>query len=399
MILDALLPALKILYITYPVWLPVILGFGFLDIWLRYKRLDYVFKQNRVLLEFKLPREIAKSPAAMEVILSALHNPGTGTWLDVYLKGRVKMWSSLELVSIGGQVHFYMWVTEQNKALVERYLYAQYPEVEVYQVADYTDGLRFDADVFDYAGYQFTLTKPDAYPIKTYIDYGLDKDPKEEFKVDPITPMIEYLGSLREGENAYIHLLIQPHSKMGLKQGVLRPIPEWQDAAKAEIEKMIGKGKDDTPKKFSDLSDNQKIVVNAIERSLGKFAFDTVIRGMYYARKDRFRPESKSGLIGIIKQFNSNALNGLKPKWETGFDYPWQDPFGNKTTKRKKKLLKAFRQRGAFQYPFKNFGGKPFVMTTEELATMFHFPGEVAATPTLTRIPSKKAEAPANLPI
>ncbi len=38
-------------------------------------------------------------------------------------------------------------------------------------------------------------------------------------------------------------------------------------------------------------------------------------------------------------------------------------------------------------------------MTVEELATIFHFPGKVATTPTLGRIPSKRAEPPSNLPI
>jgi hypothetical protein len=38
-------------------------------------------------------------------------------------------------------------------------------------------------------------------------------------------------------------------------------------------------------------------------------------------------------------------------------------------------------------------------MTTEELATIYHFPGDVSKTPTLSRITAKKAEPPANLPI
>ena len=38
-------------------------------------------------------------------------------------------------------------------------------------------------------------------------------------------------------------------------------------------------------------------------------------------------------------------------------------------------------------------------MNGEELATLYHLPGAVATTPTLTRIPSKKSEAPANLPV
>ena len=43
--------------------------------------------------------------------------------------------------------------------------------------------------------------------------------------------------------------------------------------------------------------------------------------------------------------------------------------------------------------------GKPLIINSEELATMFHFPGPVAGTPALERVPSKKAEAPSNLPV
>jgi len=43
--------------------------------------------------------------------------------------------------------------------------------------------------------------------------------------------------------------------------------------------------------------------------------------------------------------------------------------------------------------------GKPYILTTEELATIYHFPGSVSTTPNLNRVPSKKAEAPSNLPL
>jgi hypothetical protein len=41
----------------------------------------------------------------------------------------------------------------------------------------------------------------------------------------------------------------------------------------------------------------------------------------------------------------------------------------------------------------------PFVLNTEELATIYHFPGRVAETPTFGRIEAKKGEPPSNLPI
>ena len=39
------------------------------------------------------------------------------------------------------------------------------------------------------------------------------------------------------------------------------------------------------------------------------------------------------------------------------------------------------------------------IFTTEELATLFHIPGQVAVTPTLGRIPSTRSQAPTNLPV
>jgi hypothetical protein len=62
-----------------------------------------------------------------------------------------------------------------------------------------------------------------------------------------------------------------------------------------------------------------------------------------------------------------------------------------------KKFLKGYKRRNFFFPPVK--GNKIMVMSSEELATIFHFPGQVAAAPSFTRILSKKSEAPANLPI
>ncbi len=45
------------------------------------------------------------------------------------------------------------------------------------------------------------------------------------------------------------------------------------------------------------------------------------------------------------------------------------------------------------------FNSKTFVLNVEELATMWHFPGQILKVPTLERIESKEASPPTNLPI
>lgn len=116
-------------------------------------------------------------------------------------------------------------------------------------------------------------------------------------------------------------------------------------------------------------------------------------------------------MIGSLRQYASSDLNGFKPDKATKVDFPWQDIFGNKVATMKAKFLKGYKSRGFFYggFDFKSIGayfthpnkdgGKPYILSTEELATIFHLPGRVSETPTFTRIESKKAEPPSNLPI
>ncbi len=393
----------NVIWRTSPVWISLILIRYWFILWLNYKRREWIASQGSVLLEIKIPREMVKSPLAMEIFLNTLHNTGVGTLLDVYLKGRVRTWFSLELVSKGGEVHFYIWCLKASKGRVESQLYAQFPNAEVHEVSDYTLGIHRDPEKISIGWIgQYALTKADAYPIKTYIDYGLDKTEKEEYKNDPIVPMLEFLGSLKKGENAWFQILIQGHTKEGLKYGRVFIKPDWKVGIEKEIKEILTKAtpKTEDKKASPQPSKGQQDVIAAIERASAKPAFDTMIRATYFAEKDSFNATNIGGLIGSFAQFSSSSLNGFKPDFNAGYDYPWQDFKGKKKAQNETKLLEAYKRRSFFNVPFKHFHGKPFILTTEELATLFHFPSSiVAATPTLTRIPSKKAEAPSNLPI
>ncbi len=356
------------------------------------------------LLEIKIPPDIVKSPAGMEVFFQVMHLPFVGSLADVYLGGRVRAWFSAELVSEGGRVHFYIWLHKNARKAVETQLYSQYSNIEIHEVPDYSLPIQYDTDKYTFGVLShMILTKPDVYPIKTYIDYGLDKDPKEEYKNDPIGPVIEYLGSLKPGEHAWIQIIVQSHTKEGLKYGRLFQRPDWKKAAGDEIKKIYseakfkGGGEDKvTP---LHMSEAQKDSIKAIERSIEKLAFDTMIRVAYFAEKDVYNAANIGGLLGSFKQFSSQTLNGFKPSGYN-FEYPWQDPLGIRKTKGYRWMLEAYKRRAIFNEPFDSFHDKPFILTTEELATLFHFPSSIAvATPNLERIPSKKAQAPANLPV
>lgn len=346
-----------------------------------------------------------KSPQAMEIFLANLYNVQVGSLIAVYWKGSVRFSFSLEIVSIDGQVHFFIYCDKNYRLRIETQLYAQFPGIEVHEVPDYALNIHRDPSkrTIGWIG-QLEYTKSSAYPIKTYIDYGLDKDPKEEFKNDPLVPLLEFLGSLKKGEQAWVQILIRGHTKESLKYGRIFTRPDWKDEIEKEIKDVLKKARfkteDERAPSGMHLSEGQKDVVSAIERTTSKPAFDTMIRVTYIADNEVYNPTSNiGGLIGSIVQFGANDRNSFKPGWKADYDYPWQDPFGKKRAENEEELLEAYKRRSFFYPPFKNFHGKSFIMTTEELATMFHFPGETATTPTLARLPSKKGQSPTNLPV
>lgn len=369
-------------------WLPIILFLIFWKLWVYYIRAYFVSKLDWTILEIKLPREILKGPQAMEVVLNMFHQTRDGSLYEKYWKGFLRAWFSLEIASINGEIHFFVCTQSFFRNLVEAQIYAQYPDVEITEVDDYTKKTFTGGFMKEWNcwGTEFILTGEDAYPIKTYIDYGLHNlMTKEEQKTDPLTAFIEFLGSLKEGEQAWFQILIKATKK------------DWKDEGKKLVEKIMKEAKGE-PKEgeiemgIFKLTPGQTDVIKAIERDVSKLGFDVGIRAMYLARKDIFNMVNAVSLIGLMKQYNALNLNGFKPARYSSVDY-----FKNlREPKKKIKILDAFRQRSYFYMPYDR---APFVLNSEELATIFHFPGRVAETPTFGRIEAKKGEPPPNLPM
>ncbi len=400
---------LAFMTLSIPLWLPAITFFLFFENWLAYVRKKYDISQGRVTLEIKLPQEILKSPEAMELVLMQLYQTASpDNHMQTYIDGKNPPVHSLELVSRGGDIRFYMNVVRKKfKNMTETNLYAQYPGIEVHELEiDYTAEIPWDTSKFDYFALHFGLKKANAYPIKTYVEYGLDKMPKEEEKIDPITTVLEMLGSIGPGEYIWMQTLITANRETDFKTGSLSVVSDWKGEAREEIQNIIAKAAKRAGMSeekmgmsaFYSLTEMERDTIKAIERSLGKVAFNMVNRTLYIAKKGSFLPgERISGIITSWRAFDDLNRNQIGFKWRSDFDWPmWQDPSGKKRESYKKQELDGYKRRNYTQYTKGDGWG---VCTIEALATIFHLPGKVAGTPTLGRIPSKRAEAPSNLPV
>lgn len=388
-----------------PYWGPPILAITFWHVWLRYVRSRFISEQKYVLLEIRLPQDMKKSPAAMQAVLDGLClKSGESTFIDRIWLGKVRLWYSFELVSIEGQVHIYVWVRAAFRKTVERSFYAHYPDAELIEVEDYASKLDYSLEKYESFGADFALAAPIGVPLRCYMDFKLDQtSAKEEEKVDPISHVFEYLGNAGKGEYIWIQILARAHKKEDLTFGLIRNRKSYADYAREEVARIRANPEETIF--FPDgntgkvLGDQQIKRIQAINRiGLSSNHWDVGIRGIYIAEREQFDAANITGLLSLWQPFGSPGFNTLVPdgsRWQPAFNYPWQDFNGIRENKKKVEIIDAYRLRSWFHppYEFNNF-----MMTSEELATLFHIPGSVAKTPAMQRISSTRAQAPANIP-
>ncbi|MBI2021088.1 hypothetical protein HYS99_01070 [Candidatus Giovannonibacteria bacterium] len=405
---------------TWFLWAPIVLYFVFWETWVAYVRANFISNLKWMLLEIKIPKEVAKSPKAMENFLAGIHGSGKGgNLLEKYWDGWLTPWFSLEIVGDRTGVHFYIWCQKFFKRMIESQVYAQYPASEIKEVEDYTrDVPSLPVEGWNMWGTEFILTKPDAYPIRTYEDFPIEdiSAKEEERKIDPLSSLIEYFGTLRNSERLWLQIVIQPMGDKWKKEGealvaklagkevkpptppfVIRMIGVFFDtvATLLGLPTAASSKKQENQFRMLNMSPGEINTIKAIENNITKFGLETGIRWMYIAKKEDYNTLSIPSMFGIFRQFSSQTLNGFKPNGErtTSADYFFVN---TRVNMRKNWLFNAYQLRSFFHPPYKS---DTIVLSSTELATIYHFPGMVAGAPSMERIEAKRGAPPPNLPV
>jgi len=397
---------------------PPILYYLFLELWLDHVQGRYASGVKYILLEIIAPREVEKSPKLMESVFSGMAGIAKNyNTYEEFVEGMFMPPFSLEIASGSGSVHFYVRTPAVFRNLVEANFFAQYPDMEITEVPDYVNDApaTIPNDKYELWGSDFELTKPDLYPIKTYKFFEEDVTGK---MIDPLAGVIEVVGKLPPGQTMWIQWIIVPEKdawyKKGMetvdaflgkekkvKKGALSGL--WADLAdifrnlvKAfltapEFEKAKKDEKQEQPLEFR-LSPGQKEVLKALESNLGKQMYRVKMRIVYFGLREGFTKTFVSMITGALKQFSDNNLNGFKPEGasKTQADFLF-------VTER----LRFLQRRIYARYVSRDRtpSGKQFLLSVEELATIFHPPDLSVMAPALTRVTAKRGTAPFNLPI
>jgi hypothetical protein len=401
-------------------WLPLVIFFLALEFWLWYKEEKYFLSWSWVHLEIKLPRAAERPFKAMEQIFAGFHGLRYSEvkFKDKLFKDRaIQEWLSCEIVSSGGNIHFFISVPDQFRNLVEAQIYGQFTDAEIREVQDYLElmPLNIINSNYDLFGAEIKLAEADPIPIRTYPYF---EDLKVERTVDPLSGVLETFGQLKDGEQAWLQILTRPASSDWQKegQGLVAKIMGEEDKGKPlfiesivenffwgmhdVLEEIFGSGaaesksetKTEKSKERKRLSPGEKERAEAIERNMGKFGFEVAIRLVYLAQKDKFNKNAFNALAAPFRQFSTQDLNRFtaEKKSITSGKFPFKEA---RTENRKRKLYFYYRMRN-FRRKF-----KPFILTTEELATIYHFPTITIEAPLVSRLEAKRGEPPGTLPV
>lgn len=385
--------------------------------------INYVFlmqkkfgsKQVFVFLAVDIPRNNIQTPRAVENIFAALagaHSP-MEFW-EKKIKGEYQLSFSFEIVSIDGYVQFIVRTPIQSRSLVEASIYSQYPDAEITEVNDYTADINvhFPSDEYNLWGADLVPVRPDYYPIRTYIQFQEELD--KEFK-DPMAALLEIMNKIGLGEQIWFQIIIIPADNDWHKKGLkaidkITGVPEkvtrnlldkitdvplnFISAVGDHLMGTEAELKDKKEDKFdiNRLTPMQKMEVEAIARKIDKINFNCKLRYVYFGKREVFKKGlGVSGIMGAVKQFNSTGSNGLKPdKNKTQARIMFTGP---RLAFRQNKMLHDYKRRN----PDTCKG--TYILSVEELATIWHFPYIEVKAPLVKRIESKRSSAPIGLPL
>lgn len=414
-------------------------------IWWRNEVFDTTYR--KILLEIKLPPDVSKPIKAMENVFSALwqiYDPPNPReeWID----GKYQLSFQLEIASTEGEIHFYIRIPEGARKLVETAFHGQYPGTELTVVDDYTKLLPRNIPNKDWElwGCDYKMEKDSPYPIRTYASFFEESSgEKEEKRIDPMALLFEGLSKMGRGEHIWVQFLLKPITpkEMGyaakaqkiIFEIVRRALPKESGGLGSDIkdvaESLAGGTVRDIAKVGAMLATGQEIelggvaqkeeqaeifpyemrltpgereIVSAIETKIGKQSFRTVARFIYIARRENYFSPAKAIPMSFFTQFSTAHLNALRPWPETITKshtiFTW---FLDKRRAflKKRRMIRSYIYRTPAFFPHPKMAGGFMVLNTEELATLYHFPGKIPV-PSIAvpRVGALKGQAPPNLP-
>lgn len=317
-------------------------GWLFLLWWRHQKREERSL--DSVLLQVSLPFSNEVKIDAAEQLFAALYSIKSG---GKFPFSKPPNHLSFEIVALPEDIRFYVSVPTDLRDAVEKQIYGSYPNAEILEVSEYN--IFSEKGKVAFASLQ--LKSASFYPLKVY----------KELTVDPLSSLTAALAKMGEGEGAAVQIIVIPADDSWRESG--RSFISGTKKEEADMEKATFKVEVKT--------------LEAVENKCSKPGFEVTIRIVVSAPTTEAAKLHLNNIKGAFQQFASH-LNALKTV--------------------KARVKKSFMIDFIYRYaPLTYFGRNKSVLSSEELATIFHFPNKSVETPHIHWQYAKTAPAPAQV--
>ncbi|MEX2007175.1 MAG: DUF87 domain-containing protein [Candidatus Levyibacteriota bacterium] len=309
---------------------------------------------DSTLLQVSLPRDNEIKIDAAEQLFSSLASFRKSGRLS-FLKLQPHI--SFEIVGMPQDIRFYIYVPNKLKDFLEKQINGAYPDAEIKLVEEksftkegYAVGNEYN--IFSKEGKvafaSLKLKNYDFMSIKVYKDLA----------TDPLSSITSVLAKMTEGEGAAIQMIITPADG------------KWKKAGRAHLSKIKKAEANPETAKYS--ADPKEL--EGIENKIGKPGFETIVRIVVSSSTKEAAQAHLGNIVNAFNQFSgANSFTKIKSRFKGMF-------------------------MADFIYRYLPMRGKLSVLSSEELATVFHFPNKSVSTPHIFWVSSKRAPAPSQIP-
>jgi len=309
---------------------------------------------DSTLLQVILPRDNEiKIDAAEQFFSSFAGIKASGSLSLLKFKPHI----SFEIVGMPEDIRFFIYTPNKYRDLVEKQINASYPDAEIRIVEEQNSKEGFivgnEYNIFSKEGKaafaSLKLKESNYKPLKVYKD----------FAVDPLSSITSVLAKMSHGEGAAIQVLVTGADSKWIKFG----------------RNYLAKTKktESNPETAAYSVDPKEL--EGIENKISKPGFETVIRIVVSSTSKEAAQAHLENIVSAFGQFDGiNSFTKNRHWWFKG---------GFITD---------------FIYRYLPTSGDMSILTSEELAGVFHFPNKSITTPHIEWLNAKRAPAPVQIP-
>ncbi len=315
-------------------------------IYLRLKKREQI-SLEMVTLEVKVPKENEIKIDAAEQMFASFSSLKKSGWLSFLELDDVL---SFEIIGRKADIRFYVSAPSRIIDLVEKSVYGYYPSADIKRVDE--------PNIFNEEGkvaFGCVVQKDYKYmPLKVYKD----------LPTDPMSAVTSAISKMGDSDGAIVQLLIRPAEA------------KWKKQGKSFVSST--KKNESNPEKATFKTDPK--VLERIEDKCSKPGFETTIRFVVSAQTKELADMHLKNIKTAFSQFNSdlNSLKGARVLFKGGFMINF--------------IYKFFP---VLEPPFAK---SVSILSSDELATIFHFPNKTIETPHIQWLKAKTAPVPAEIP-